>query len=210
MKVTARVKDQVGKRWLSLAAAALLLALPLLRDAGAGVVQLPKTGQKACYDAAGTEIPCAGTRQDGELQMGLAPPSPRFTDHNDGTVTDNLTGLIWLKQANCFAAKLWMDALTVAKDLHSGTCGLSDNSVSGDWRLPNILELESLVDLSNINPALPTGHPFNNVQNSGYWSSSTNAFHMLRARYVYMPDGAINGSDKATATHFVWPVRGGR
>ncbi|MBJ6752135.1 Lcl C-terminal domain-containing protein [Geomonas anaerohicana] len=204
------ITDQVSKRWLSLAAAVLLLALPLVREAGAGVVQLPKTGQKTCYDSAGTEIPCAGTRQDGELQMGLAPPSPRFTDHNDGTVTDNLTGLIWLKQANCFGPKLWMDAMSLAKDLHSGTCGLSDNSVAGDWRLPNILELESLVDISNINPALPTGHPFSSVQNSGYLSSTTNAFHPLRARYVYFPDGAVNGASKTTEPHFVWPVRGRR
>ena len=29
-------------------------------------------------------------------------PSPRFTDNNDGTVTDNLTGLVWLKNANLF------------------------------------------------------------------------------------------------------------
>ncbi|MBJ6799864.1 Lcl C-terminal domain-containing protein [Geomonas propionica] len=204
------ITGHVSKRWFSFLAVVLLLVVTLLPDADAGVVQLPKTGQKACYDTAGTEIPCAGTRQDGELQMGLAPPSPRFTDHNDGTVTDNLTGLIWLKQANCFGPQLWMDALSLAKNLHSGTCGLSDNSVAGDWRLPNILELESLVDISNINPALPTGHPFTNVQNTGYLSSTTNAFHPLRARYVYFPDGAVNGASKTLDPHFVWPVRGGR
>ncbi|QWV94730.1 DUF1566 domain-containing protein [Geomonas oryzisoli] len=204
------VKDGLSKRLLALGASLLLLAFPLLRDTYAGVVQLPQTGQKNCYDQAGTQIPCTGTRQDGELQMGLLPPSPRFTDNNDGTVTDNLTGLIWLRHANCYSAKLWTDALTLARNLASGTCDLSDNSAPGDWRLPNILELESLVDISNINPALPTGHPFRNVQTSGYWSSTTNAFHPVRARYVYMPDGAVNGADKATATHFVWPVRGGR
>jgi hypothetical protein len=32
---------------------------------------------------------------------GVAWPNPRFTDNSDGTVTDNLTGLIWLKNANC-------------------------------------------------------------------------------------------------------------
>ncbi|MBU5612947.1 Lcl C-terminal domain-containing protein [Geomonas azotofigens] len=204
------VINEVSNSLLRLATAVVLLTFTLLQNAYAGIVQLPQTGQKACYDQSGTQIPCAGTKQDGELQQGLAPPTPRFTDNNDGTVTDNLTGLIWLRQANCYALQFWSDALSLAKNLHSGMCDLSDLSVAGDWRLPNILELESLVDISNINPALPTGHPFRNVQTSGYWSSTTNAFHILRARYVYMPDGAVNGSDKATATHFVWPVRGGR
>ena len=61
----------------------------------------PKTGQTLCYDSLGAVVPCAGTGQDGEIKAGVAWPSPRFTDNSNGTVTDNLTGLIWLKNANC-------------------------------------------------------------------------------------------------------------
>ena len=36
------------------------------------------------------------------------------------------------------------------------------------WRLPSVAELASLVDPANSNPALPTGHPFSNVQSPFY------------------------------------------
>ena len=62
---------------------------------------VPKTGQVTCYDAGGNVINCAGTGQDGELQKGVELPTPRFTDKGNGTVKDNLTGLTWLKNANC-------------------------------------------------------------------------------------------------------------
>lgn len=47
----------------------------------------------------GTEIPWAGTGQDVELQHGVTWPNPRFTYNGDDTVTDNLTGLMWTKDA---------------------------------------------------------------------------------------------------------------
>jgi hypothetical protein len=80
-----------------MAAALAFLVLPL--GARAGSVQLPKTGETLCYDQTGAVLPCAGTGQDGETQTGAAWPVPRFTDNLNGTVTDNLSGLIWLKDA---------------------------------------------------------------------------------------------------------------
>jgi hypothetical protein len=68
----------------------------------AGTVALPETGQTTCYDTEGDVIPCAGTGQDGDIQAGVAWPDPRFRDNGDGTVTDNLTGLMWLKDARLF------------------------------------------------------------------------------------------------------------
>ena len=64
-----------------------------------GVIDLPQTGQTKCYNSGGTEISCSGTGQDGELQMGVDWPDPRFTVSGD-CVTDNLTGLMWAKNAN--------------------------------------------------------------------------------------------------------------
>lgn len=57
----------------------------------------------------------------------------------------------------------WQIALDAANTLMDGACGLSDGSVAGDWRLPNMNELKSLVDYMNVGPALTPGHPFVDV-----------------------------------------------
>jgi hypothetical protein len=102
----------------------------------------------------------------------VASPNPRFTDNGDGTVTDNLPGLIWGKNANLAGEMTWFDAIDYANNLTLGGDGC-DSSCS-DWRLPNRSELESLLDLSNSNPALPSNHPFTNMT-SYIWSSTTYA-----------------------------------
>ena len=68
------------------------------------------TGQTECYNAILDPIPCDGTGQDGEHPYGVS-VDPRFTNNNDGTITDNLTGLIWLQNASCFTARGWHDVL---------------------------------------------------------------------------------------------------
>ena len=152
------------------------------------------------------------------LEASAAPPAPalpptnsatRFTDNGNGTVTDNLTGLIWLKNANCFSIKNWNAALSDANGLASPACGLTDGSSVGAWRLPNRNELESLIDYGRHGPALPQGHPFAGVQSASYWSSSTSAPDPARAWHVRFSDGYANHNDKP-AIYFVWPVRGGQ
>lgn len=161
--------------------------------------QVPKTGQTTLYR----------TGDDGDLEKGVSWPSPRFTDNGDGTVTDNLTGLIWLKDANCYGLRGWENALSDANALANGTCSLSDGSSAGDWRLPNVRELHSLVDFSRHSPALPSGHPFDNVQSNYYWSSTTFALNTSYAWYVYLSSGVVSCIYK-TYTDYVWPVRGGQ
>ncbi|MBF0108779.1 MAG: DUF1566 domain-containing protein [Magnetococcales bacterium] len=157
-----------------------------------------KTGQTTSY-AAG---------DDGALQKGVAWPNPRFTDNSNGTVTDNLTGLIWLKSANCFNPQDWTSALATAKGLANGQCDLADGSVAGDWRLPNINELESLVDYSHHWLYQEAGYPFSGVRLSHYWSGSTHAHYTSGAWYVHLGYGIVYHNDKANS-NLVWPVRGG-
>jgi len=214
------------------AAVALLVAAPFV--ARAGTIMLPRTGQASCYSAEGVVIPCANTGQDGDKQAGVPWPSSRFTDNRDGTVTDTMTGLVWLKDANCTetvggvarASGLlsWPAALTWCNNLASGKCGLSDNSAAGEWRLPNINEMRSLVDYGRHDPALPAGHPFANVRSVWYWSSTTNPVYTGGAYNVGMSRGSIHVTgkirpatggasrveSKIDAELGVWPVRGGR
>ena len=157
------------------------------------VYQVPQTGQEVCFDNVSEDptvphsvIPCEGSDQDGARRAGLAPPDPkvRFTDNGDGTITDNFTNLIWLKAADCIPATSWEEALDAVANLQ-GTgrkftrCSLTDQSVRGEWRLPNVNEIMSLMDYGNVSPCLPEGHPFeldySPGQSGRYWTSTTYA-----------------------------------
>ena len=115
---------------------------------GSSIISLPRTGQTTCYDATGSSIACAGTGQDGELQMGAAWPGTRFADNGYQTVSDNLTGFIWTKDGKTpgltacgfGGGKTWQGALDYVKCLNTNNY-LGHN----DWRLPNRKELQSLV-----------------------------------------------------------------
>jgi hypothetical protein len=163
-----------------------------------------KTGQTKCYDTAGTDISCEGTGQDGEYQAGVASPNPRFTDNGDGTVTDALTGLMWTEDDNDNETMTWQEALDYANNLSLGNKGCGTSYT--DWRLPNVKELQSLIDFSNYDPSLPGGHPFLNVQSSYYWSSTTIEGYTSFAWYVSMSSGSVYGNEK-TLSYDVRPVR---
>ncbi len=92
---------------------------------------------KTCPDA-----PVARTGQitgtaagdDGVSQRGVAWPDPRFTDNGDGTVTDNLTHLIWTQDGNLFNGRdIWYNALVDCYGLSAANPNLTDGSVVGDW-----------------------------------------------------------------------------
>ncbi len=162
-----------------------------------GPAPVPKTGQTISY----------GARDDGELQKGVAWPAPRFTDNLDGTVTDNLTGLIWLQDGTIFSGLSFAEALAVASALADDGVGLTDGSAPGDWRLPNVLELGSLTDFSQIGPALPVGHPFTTINAGTFWSSTTTATNANRAWTIGMGIGRILDVAKGQLER-AWPVRG--
>ena len=170
------------------------------------LVALPETGQQTSYVAG----------DDASLHKGVAwSAATRFGTNPDGTVTDNLTGLVWLQDAGCLGHALWSDGIAEVNQLASGGCGLSDGSVAGQWRMPNLNELESLIDVANANPALPAGHPFQNVSSGIYWTStsywggeggSPQAWTIRLSDGRYMNDS--NANVKATAMNAVWAVKG--
>ena len=167
---------------------------------GAGNNLLPRTGQTTCYDAAGREIPCEGTGQDGTLQAGCAWPQPRFVKGEEAIV-DRLTNLCWLKQADITHKPVNLaEAFAALEQLNSARPG----GISG-WRLPNINELESLVDCANHSPALPSDHPFVEVRDE-YWSSTTSVFEPDWAWALYLYKGALGVGMKQGRHFYVWPV----
>ena len=184
---------------------------------------LPKTGAVLCGAADGSVIPCVGTGQDGEFQAGAYSPSPRFVDNGGGTISDLQTGLIWTK-AYCNGnstgpdtpALPWDEAQAYVTEIGNGVCGLSDGSAPGDWRLPNILELISLIDWGTNCP--PDGHPFTRPDGSpaasgiGWiWSSTTNAnrypeFGKYFMQVAFCSETVVQ-KRPITSIGGVWPVK---
>lgn len=167
---------------------------------GEGNSLLPQTGQSLCFDAEGNVIPCKGSGQDGETQAGCPWTVPRFKDDGE-SVVDLLSYLRWFKNADLTGNPLnWPDALDTVQKLNETQVGGCSH-----WRLPNISELESLVDCANCNPALPSSHFFENVRDV-YWSSTTSFFETDWAWALYLNKGALGVGYKKDANFFVWPV----
>lgn len=171
---------------------------------GGGDTILPATGATHCYDAKGQLISCAGSGQDGESQAGVRWPEPRFEEVESMVagrmVIDRLTNLCWHTSADLIGRPLtWEKALKAVADLNR------KREESYSWRLPNINELESLVDCSEHSPALPHGHLFTNVR-EGYWSSTTSIFEPDWAWALYLTKGAVGVGQKKGAHFSVWAV----
>ena len=166
----------------------------------AAPVDLPKTGQTTCYDTSGAVIDCANTGQDGDLQKGIAWPSPRFTGDATGKcITDNLTGLMWMQTPD-ITFRTWQEALDYANNLT--LCGYSD------WRLPDVNELEGLAANAGVpnSVAWLNTQGFSNVHTEYYWSSTTYAGNTTFAWTINMDDGDVFLDEKAYP-YFALPVR---
>jgi Protein of unknown function (DUF1566) len=139
----------------------------------------------------------------------------RFIDEGNGTVEDTLTDLIWLKDADCFGVMNWSEALVAANTLAHGSCGLADGSAPGDWRLPEVKELQSLVDFRFFDPALSNAagtdkwqenDAFSGVASAVYWTSTTYA-GAPDSVYGVVLDVGHTFVDTKESTVRVWPVR---
>jgi hypothetical protein len=147
---------------------------------------LPATGQTKCYDASGTEILCDGAAcpgQDGFYQTGC-PSEGRFVvndggtpeDTTDDTVTDTCTGLMWQQDtADVNGDGQTIDDGSDALDWCGALAYCENLSFAGhdDWRLPNLRELQSIVDYGRVGPAIDP--VFLVFQFAAYWSSTSSA-----------------------------------
>lgn len=111
------------------------------------------TGQETCYDDSGViDCPAAGEAfygQDAQYTGNEA----SYTDNGDGTVTDNVTGLIWQQTADTDG-----DGDIDAADKLSATNAVAyceSLTLAGydDWRLPTIKQLYSLMDFNGVDPS---------------------------------------------------------
>ncbi len=148
----------------------------------------PKTGQTTSYR----------NEDDGDLKKGYPKNPPRFKDNGDGTISDNATGLMWVKDPP-LVTKFW----NVAVDYCDGL----NYAGHSDWRLPNVNELAALIDRGRDTPAINTTF-FPNTANNDYWTSTTQRDNINNAWAVHFEDGEVSYQLK-TRSNYARPVRGG-
>jgi hypothetical protein len=159
-------------------------------NAGGGIGPHPKT---ETISAGGNKI--FRVRAVREITTPVNLPN-RFTNNNDGTITDNLTDLVW-QQSAYFDSLSWEQALNYADTNQLGSFN--------DWRLPNIKELQSINDESKSNPSLSS--LFNIGGSFKAWSSTTLPNQTTKAWYIDTQFG-ITTYDYKTVRHNVILVRG--
>jgi hypothetical protein len=116
------------------------------------IAQPVQTGQTTCYDTGGNSIDCAGSGQDGEFQAGA---SHSFVDNGDGTITDQVTGLMWEKNSGDGSINDATNRYTAADAVAVKIATLNSQTFAGhdDWRVPNRNELVTLVNFGTVSPA---------------------------------------------------------
>ena len=139
-------------------------------------------------------------------------PSERFIDNDDGTITDNLTGMMWLRDGACLKRSNWKKVLDAFAGLNrhqeqNPCAGYTSNYT--DWRLPNIKELESLINYGYADPAkwLNT-QGFVRMRASSYWSSTTYLLDERKAWTVNIKQ-AKRANMRKNAQGSALAVRGG-
>jgi hypothetical protein len=196
-----------------------------------GGERLPATGQTTSY----------GPGSDGDVRAGA---TLSFTDNGDGTITDNNTGLMWEKKDdqaggihNRRNLYTWgMDSTPYTMNGTMVTAFLDTlNDVGGggascfaghcDWRIPNLRELQSLINYESYRPAVDTA--FNTgcalnctvdgaggtamcscTEEGSYWSSTTFRHQPNIAYAVFFEDGRWFSGFKSLSAP-VRAVRGG-
>jgi hypothetical protein len=186
----------------------LVCLLALFSVSHASTINPPQSGQKSIL----------ANTDDGDIRAGQDWPAPRFTQSDNQTVTDLLTGLMWAKDANSVLTRLtaqhidvlgnngtltWLSALNFIKQLNADKhLGYSD------WRLPNLNELASLLNQEEVKQSAWLGqHGFINAVPENYWTSTSVAYNARQSWTIHLGAGNVAPLIK-TDTALVWPVRG--
>ena len=160
---------------------------------------LPDTGVDKCYNQ-NSIINCQISESDPfygqDYHYSSNPMS--FTNNGDGTITDNVTSLMWQATPDGFAYN-WYEATgtydAVSNPDTIDICGDSTLAGHTDWRLPVRRELHSLVDYGTINPAIDITY-FSNTGINDYWSKTERERNTTEAYYQWYADGSVSTADK--------------
>jgi hypothetical protein len=137
----------------------------------------------------------------------LPPESPtNYTDNKDGTVTDNYTGLIWKKCSQGMSGSDCKYGSPSLREWSKARVECENLSFAGKngWRLPNLKELQSIVDTGSFKPSI--NKKFFVSSDDPYWTLTSPAEYPSNKFTVLFSDGSVyyNSSNNAAATRCVY------
>jgi hypothetical protein len=156
-------------------------------NAGGGIGNHPKS---ETISAGGTKPFHARAVRDVKTPTSIA---AHFTDNGNGTITDNLTNLLWQKIPNT-TASTWEDALKYAENLTFAN--------ASDWRLPNIKELQSISDESITKPSINKAF-FPSIGVTKFWSSTSLPNQITKAWYLSTQYGITTYDEKSISNYVI-------
>lgn len=133
-----------------------------------------------------------------QVDAPVAPNLESYTDNGDGTVTDNVTALVW-QQSVPSTQYTQPEAAMYCAGLNLG--GYTD------WRLPSVIELLSIVDRSTYAPSINAA-AFPNTPSQWFWSSTPYAGAVIPVWWgVFFIYGNPTSSASELAADYVRCVR---
>jgi len=188
----------------------------------AGQARPLQTGQTRCWNASGQQISCTGSGQDGELRSGA---DRRYVDNGDGTITDATTGLMWEKLSDDTGIHDKDNVYTWVNAFNYKIAILNQEGFAGhrDWRVPNIRELQSIVDYGKVGPAVAAAFNTGCVEwctvltcsctlganTYSFWSSTAFRPNASSIMSIFFYNGLVDRTTGATQAFHVRAVRGG-
>ena len=142
-----------------------------------------------------------------ECDNAITATTTHLIDNNDGTVSDSKTGLIWKKCSVGQSYNSGTNSCDGAATAHTWQAALKQSD--SVWRVPNIKELRSIVELSCYNPAINEA-VFPETSSSYYWSSSPSANGSYYGWIVDFSNGSGSSNVFKDGNGYVRLVRSGQ
>ena len=145
------------------------------------------------------------------MTFALDIPTKNFTNNNDGTATDNKTGLTWQR---CVVGQSWTGSTCTGEasffPFDQAVALTSNFAGKNDWRLARIDELNSLIPVSANDSYLFPNPPNMDDHNNPFWTASSSISDFNNAWYKYGSGSAFDDYSDKGSFFAARLVRGGQ